>query len=117
MQCHATDKDKEIDKDIYTNRINKESGEKEPKRKRFSPPTLEEVWAYCLERENGVDAERFINYYTSNGWRVGKNMMKDWKAAVRSWERNGYSDNTASPQKKNEFNDFMSELASLRTEG
>ena len=54
---------------------------------RFSPPTLDEVKAYCAERNNNVDAERFIDYYTSNGWKVGKNSMKDWKAAVRTWER------------------------------
>ncbi len=54
---------------------------------RFSPPTIDEVKAYCLERNNHVDAERFIDYYTSNGWKVGKNPMKDWKAAVRTWER------------------------------
>lgn len=60
------------------------------KRKRFIAPTLEEVQAYCRERNNGVDAERFIDYYTSNGWQVGKNKMKDWKAAVRTWERNGF---------------------------
>lgn len=50
-------------------------------------PTLEEVKAYCSERGNKVDPERFIDYYTSNGWKVGKNPMKDWKAAVRTWER------------------------------
>lgn len=65
--------------------------EEAPKRKRFTPPTLEEVQAYCLERKNKVDPQRFIDYYTSNGWVVGKNKMKDWKAAVRTWERNGYS--------------------------
>lgn len=59
-----------------------------PKRKRFAPPSLDEVKAYCRERQNDVDAERFIDYYTSNGWQVGKNKMKDWKAAVRTWERN-----------------------------
>lgn len=59
--------------------------------KRFIPPTLEEVKAYCKERKNNVDAERFIDYYTSNGWQVGKNKMKDWKAAVRTWERNGFT--------------------------
>jgi hypothetical protein len=62
------------------------------KRKRFVPPALDEVKAYCQERKNGVDAERFIDYYTSNGWLVGKNKMKDWKAAVRTWERNGVND-------------------------
>lgn len=50
-------------------------------------PTLDEVKAYCNERNNRVDPERFIDYYTSNGWKVGKNPMKDWKAAVRTWER------------------------------
>ena len=50
-------------------------------------PTLEEVKAYCNERNNRVDPERFIDYYTANGWKVGKNPMKDWKAAVRTWER------------------------------
>ena len=58
------------------------------KPKRFTPPSREEVQAYCLERKNNVDVERFIDYYTSNGWMVGKNKMKDWKAAVRTWERN-----------------------------
>ena len=56
-------------------------------RKRFTAPTIEEVIAYCKERGNRVDPERFIDYYTSNGWKVGKNPMKDWKAAVRTWER------------------------------
>lgn len=52
-------------------------------------PTLEDVRAYCTERGNKVDPERWFNYYEANGWRVGKNPMKDWKAAVRTWERNG----------------------------
>ena len=56
-------------------------------RKRFTAPTIEDVIAYCKERGNRVDPERFIDYYTSNGWKVGKNPMKDWKAAVRTWER------------------------------
>lgn len=59
--------------------------------KRFTQPTLEEVRAYCRERNNNVDAERFIDYYTANGWKVGKNPMKDWKAAVRTWERQGWA--------------------------
>lgn len=56
--------------------------------KRFSPPAVEEVRAYCIERRNNIDAERFVDYYTANGWQVGKNKMRDWKAAVRTWERN-----------------------------
>ena len=54
--------------------------------KRFSPPTLEQVRAYCEERNNGVDARRFTDYYASVGWQVGKHPMKDWRAAVRTWE-------------------------------
>ena len=61
------------------------------KTKRFIPPSLEDVQSYCLERGNSVDAERFIDYYTANGWMVGKNKMKDWKAAIRTWERSGFS--------------------------
>ena len=55
--------------------------------KRFTPPTLEEVKAYCLESGYRIDAERFIDYYESNGWMVGRNKMKDWKAAVRNWSK------------------------------
>lgn len=50
-------------------------------------PTLEEVKAYCKERGNKVDPERWFDYYTSNGWKVGRAPMKDWKASVRNWER------------------------------
>lgn len=59
-------------------------------RARFISPSVEEVAAYCQERGNQVDPQRFVDYYTANGWRVGKNPMKDWKAAVRTWEKNGY---------------------------
>lgn len=59
--------------------------------KRFTPPTVEEVAAYCAERKSTVDAQRFVDYYESNGWKVGRNRMKDWKAAVRSWERNNFT--------------------------
>lgn len=59
------------------------------KSKRFVKPTIEEVKDYCLnERHNNVDWQKFYDYYESNGWKVGKNSMKDWKACVRTWERN-----------------------------
>lgn len=104
-----------IDKDSIVEDIIPDSDEsKASKRKRFVAPTIEEVEEYCRERQNGVDAERFIDYYTSNGWLVGKNKMKDWKAAVRTWERNGYSGKKTTQQPKNAYNDFMAELASLR---
>ena len=56
---------------------------------RFAEPTIEDVLDYCRERGNGVDPNRFHAYYTSNGWKVGKNPMRDWRAAVRTWERDG----------------------------
>lgn len=62
---------------------------KEVKEKKevYIRPSLDEVKAYCKERNNGVDADRWFNYYSANGWKVGKNPMKDWKAAVRTWEQ------------------------------
>lgn len=56
-------------------------------RTRFTSPTLAEVTAYCEERGNGVDPQQFIDFYTSKGWKVGDQPMKDWKAAVRTWEK------------------------------
>lgn len=53
----------------------------------FVPPTVEEAQAYITEQGYSVDAERFVDFYTAKGWFVGKNPMKDWKAAVRTWER------------------------------
>ena len=55
--------------------------------KRFIPPTIEEVKAYCQERNNNVDPEKWYDFYSAKGWMIGKNKMKDWKAAVRTWEK------------------------------
>ena len=55
--------------------------------KRFTPPTLEEVSEYCRERGNGVNPQRFIDFYASKGWKVGNQPMKDWQACVRTWEQ------------------------------
>jgi hypothetical protein len=57
----------------------------------FTPPTVEEVRSYCQERNNKVDPEGFIDFYESKGWFIGKNKMKDWKAAVRNWERSEHN--------------------------
>ena len=54
---------------------------------KFQKPSPEEIRSYCLERGNKVDPEQFFNFYESNGWKVGKNSMKDWKAAIRTWEK------------------------------
>ena len=53
----------------------------------FKPPTVEEVRAYCTERGNSIDPETFVDFYSAKGWMLGKNKMKDWKAAVRTWEK------------------------------
>lgn len=81
--CYA---EKEIEKEID---IDKEKNIKREskKAKAFLPPTQEEVEAYCLERQNNVNAQKFIDFYEAKGWMIGRNKMKDWKAAVRTWER------------------------------
>ena len=63
-----------------------DGGKPRAQRKRFVPPTVEEVAAYCRERQNGIDPEAFVDFYTGKGWLVGKSPMKDWRAAVRTWE-------------------------------
>ena len=73
-----------VNVDVNVNENIKESEEKKP---RFYPPTLEELKKYIADNKYNVDSERFIDYYTANGWTVGKNRMKDWKAAVRNWDR------------------------------
>jgi hypothetical protein len=68
----------------------KESNLKEKDKKkvvRFAPPSVEEVKAYCDDRNNGIDPESFIDFYSSKGWKVGNQPMKDWQAAIRTWER------------------------------
>ncbi len=96
------DKDNDKDKDIYI------GGEPPvppaPKAHIYiQPPSLEEVESYCRERKNRVNPQYFYDYYQSNGWRVGKNPMKDWKAAVRSWESNGMD--RERPARENELSD------------
>ena len=71
------DKDKEKDKEKNKKTI-----------KRFTPPTVEEVRAYCTERGNNVDPQTFVDFYEAKGWMVGSNHMKDWRACVRTWEKN-----------------------------
>ena len=94
---------KDTDKTITDLSITDTSSIDDRPRTRFTPPTLEEVQSYCRERGNNVDAERFINHYTSNGWMVGRNKMKDWKASVRTWEKNGYD----KPTEQKSSNPFL----------
>ena len=76
-----------IGKDSIDNMGDSDESQPVKKRKQFKPPTVDEVEAYCQERMNNVDAEAFVDFYESKGWMVGKNKMKDWKAAVRTWEK------------------------------
>lgn len=83
------DKDKSKDKNKVKNK-NKyldSGGERSSTPSRFTPPTVDEVRDYCMERGNDVDPQRFYDFYSSKGWKVGQNAMKDWRAAVRTWER------------------------------
>ena len=90
LQCNtiATSSNEEIDKekDIDKDKEKEKEKRKGSPQKRFTPPSLEEVQAYCSERGNGIDAQAFIDFYASKGWLVGKTKMSDWKAAVRTWE-------------------------------
>lgn len=78
---------------------------------RFTPPTAQDVRNYCNEKNISIDAERFVDYYASKGWLVGKAKMKDWRAAVRNWARNE-KPKTAAPAIKtaapvNEFDEML----------
>ena len=88
--CDVTVTPPETDTDTDKNKIRGKNA------RRFVPPTPDEVAEYCTSRNNGVDAQRFVDFYAAKGWMVGKNKMRDWKAAVRTWERSS----TAEPVRK-----------------
>lgn len=80
----------EVESDIDIDIDSKERVSKDTPKKahpRFAPPTVAEVAEYCRERQNTVDPQTFVDFYASKGWMVGKSPMKDWKACVRTWER------------------------------
>ena len=83
-------------------------GDDKSKRKRFTPPSVEDVRQYCFERENGIDAEAFVDYYTARGWKYGQGKpVVDWKAAVRTWEKR----TSPSSKKVNKNNDDVDPMA------
>lgn len=100
LQCNTAETNCYTEIEIEKREDIEIEGDKKAKRKRFVPPTLEEVTAYCKERKNNVDPQHWHDYYSSNGWKVGKNPMKDWKSAVRTWERNGYSNSPPKQQSR-----------------
>jgi hypothetical protein len=81
-----------------------DSDESPKKTTKFIPPTVEEVEDYCLERGNQVDPAQFVDFYSAKGWMLGKNKMKDWKAAVRTWER---KDNERPASQKSSYTDSI----------
>lgn len=76
------------DKDNNKDNNKDKDKDKDNNKKRFTPPSVEDVAAYCRERGNAVDAQAFVSFYESKGWKVGNTPMKSWKAAVQTWERN-----------------------------
>lgn len=88
------EREKEKEKEVEVER-EKDILKENYKRKKFTPPAVDEVAAYCQERRNGINAQHFVDYYASRNWMLGKVKMSDWRAAVRTWERNGYSPKSA----------------------
>ena len=108
MPQRSREQERERDRDIDRD-IKKESIEKEKPRAaaRLSPPSTDEVAAYCKERGNNVNAEAFVSFYESIGWKVGNKPMKDWKAAVRTWEQREDSVRKTKPEHPpNRFHNF-----------
>ena len=117
-----------INNNKYNNKYNnkRERGKEspladKPPRFRFIPPTVEEVEKYCAERKNGINAEAFIDFYSAKGWKVGKNEMKDWKAAVRTWEHRESNTTNYRPaqqaQRRDEMISFLDEELAKCGEG
>jgi len=90
--------------------------EGEKRRRRFTPPTLEEVAGYCNERKNNVDPQRFIDHYEANGWVRGKTKIKDWKACVRTWEKSN-GKNKQSSEFRTPVQKVQDTFAELRASG
>ena len=84
----------------------KDTNVSKEKASRFKPPTVTEVENYCREKEYRIDCERFVDFYRSKDWMVGKNKMKDWRAAVRNWARGNRLELTAKPAQGTKFNNF-----------
>ena len=90
----------------------KENGDCAETPRRFTKPTVEEIRAYCRERGNGIDAQRFFDFYEAKGWRVGNQPMKDWQAAVRTWGGR----EAAKPQDGGTTNPFKRMLMEVESE-
>ena len=113
MGCKQKIKDNNTYLNNTVNNTNEYIGDNNtPKKKeRFKAPTVEEVQEYCTERGNNIDAQHFIDYYSARGWMLGKNHIKDWKACIRTWERNDSfkPQKSVQPEKKYDQNGYESE--------
>ena len=103
------EKEIEIEKELEIE-LDTKANKSPTKAKRFVKPTLSEIKQYCIERGNKVDAQHFYDYYESNGWRVGKNSMKNWQAAVRTWERSEYRKPNSKKNSKEDAINVVKEL-------
>lgn len=97
------------------NRDNNSNSRESNARARMCKPTVDQIAAYCAERRNGIDAQEFFDWYESNGWKVGRNPMKDWKATVRTWESKRKKD-TKPQQPKNAFDIMYAKLKARHPE-
>lgn len=114
LQTHPNNNYNNDNNNILSNESIRETSGEAPKRtqkgvkkKAFVKPTVEEVEAYCKERQNGIDANAFMDHYEGNGWKVGKGglPMKDWQAVVRTWEKyKRYDNNNSTPTTRPENN-------------
>ena len=98
-------------------RVSKDTPKKSPQTLRFSPPSVDEVAEYCRQRGNSVDPNTFVDFYECKGWMVGKSKMKDWKAAVRTWERSRDNNKPYLEQPKENWNDTHRFIATGDFEG
>lgn len=107
QKCQSTINKNVKDNIISINNTSINKKEKSIKRKSFTKPTIEEIQKYCIERNNGINAEAFYDFYESKNWYVGKNKMSDWQACVRTWESRNKPKKTAYEKRQGVYKRFL----------
>jgi hypothetical protein len=102
-QMQADAPDIRYSNSIFDIRESKENAPAPTREAPFTPPSVDEVRKYCEERKNGIDAARFVDFYSSKGWMIGKNRVKDWRACVRTWEAREQKPTDGGEKKKGSF--------------
>lgn len=112
LQSGYGEKEKELEKDKEIDiEIDNKCASTKQKRKRFVKPTISDIEQYCSEKNISINAQQFIDYYESNGWKVGRNSMKDWQATVRRWASNNYGKKKSNKDNAiNVVNNLMNKL-------